>query len=290
LKNPEQYGKIKRPGRPLKLTVTAKRRLLREASKGKAGSKELQQQLQLNVTPRRVRQVLNKSNNLVYRARKKAPALTKQHKEKRLEWVKEKVSWTLGKWMTVIFSDENKFNLDGPDGIQCYWHDLRKEKQVFSKRPFGGGSVMIWGAFSANGKAELVIMEGRQNAQKYVEVLEKSMLPFAEDNHGQDFIFQQDNAAIHTARATKAWFEDKNITVLDWPAKSPDLNPIENLWGILSRHVYAQGRQFETKESLICCIKECWNEISLLTLNNLIYSMQNRCTEVLQNKGSPCNY
>jgi hypothetical protein len=83
-----------------------------------------------------------------------------------------------------------KFNLNGPDGIQCYWHDLRKEKQVFSKWPFGGGSVMIWGAFSANGKAELVIMEGCKNAQKYVEVLEKSVLPFAEDNQGQDFIFQ----------------------------------------------------------------------------------------------------
>ena len=49
---------------------------------------------------------------------------------------------------------------------------------------------MIWGAFSANGKAELVVIEGRQNAQKYVEVLETSLLPFAEVHHGLDFIFQ----------------------------------------------------------------------------------------------------
>ena len=66
--------------------------------------------------------------------------------------------------MTIIFSDEKKFNLDGPGGIHCYWHDLRKEEQVFYKRPFGGGSVMIWGAFSA----ELVVMERRRNVQKYV--------------------------------------------------------------------------------------------------------------------------
>ena len=86
-----------------------------------------------------------------------------------------------------------KFNLDG------YWYDLRKEEQVFSKRPFGGGSVMIWGSFSANSKAELVAMEGRQNAQKYAEVLETSLLHFAEVHRGQDFIFQRDNASIHTA-------------------------------------------------------------------------------------------
>ena len=70
-----------------------------------------------------------------------------------MEWVKQKVSWTLGKWMTIIFRDEKKFSLDGPNEIQCYWHDIRKEEQVFSKRPFGGGSVKIWRAFPANAKA-----------------------------------------------------------------------------------------------------------------------------------------
>ena len=106
------------------------------------------------------------------------------------------MEWTLGKWRLMIFSDEIKFNLYGSDGIQCYWHDLRKEEQVFSRRPLGGKSVMIWGAFSMNGKAELVVMEGRQNAQKYVEVLEMSLLPFAEVDHGQDFIFQRDTAFV----------------------------------------------------------------------------------------------
>ena len=81
----------------------------------------------------------------------------------------------MGKWTTIIFFDKKKFNLDGFDEIQCYWHDLRKEEQVFSKRPFGGGSVVIRGAFSANGKGELAVIEGRQNAQKYVEVLETKL-------------------------------------------------------------------------------------------------------------------
>ena len=81
--------------------------------------------------------------------------------------------------MTIIFTDEKKLNLNGPNGIQCYWHDLRKEEQVFPKRPFCGVSVMIWGALSTNGKTELVVIEERQKAQKFVEVLETSLFPFA---------------------------------------------------------------------------------------------------------------
>ena len=73
------------------------------------------------------------------------------------------------------FLMRKSFNLDEPDGSQCYWHDLRKEKQPFSKRPFGGGSVMVWGAFSASAKADLEVMEGKQNSARYINVLEKSL-------------------------------------------------------------------------------------------------------------------
>ena len=62
-------------------------------------------------------------------------------------------------------------------------------------------------------------------------------------------IFQQDNAAIHTSKLTKDWFKTKNIEVLDWPTKSPDLNPIENLWGIVSRRLHKNKCQFEDSEN-----------------------------------------
>ena len=93
--------------------------------------------------------------------------------------------------MIIIFSDEKKFNLDDPNEIQCYCRGLSKEEQVFSKRPFGGRSVMIRGAFSANGKAELVVMQGRQNAKKYVEMLETSPLLLAEVHHDRTSSFSK---------------------------------------------------------------------------------------------------
>ncbi len=55
------------------------------------------------------------------------------------------------------------------------------------------------------------------------------MFPSADKLYGDaDFIFQQDLAPAHTAKGTKSWFNDHGVTVLDWPANSPDLNPIEN--------------------------------------------------------------
>ena len=95
---------------------------------------------------------------------------------------------------------------------------------------------------------------------------------------------------IHTVKLTTKWLKDHNISTLSWPAKSPDLNPIENLWGILARKVYANGRWFEDKEMLWCAVKECWEAISIDMLLNLINLMNNRCVDVLQGKGSPYKY
>eukprot|EP00644_Phytophthora_capsici_P019735 jgi/Phyca11/132956/e_gw1.278.8.1 len=71
----------------------------------------------------------------------------------------------------------------------------------------------------------------------------------------ESFVFQHDNASIHSSGATKTFLEEGNVTPMTWSAKSPDLNPIENLWGVLARAVYADGRQFQTRDSLIATLK-----------------------------------
>ena len=156
-----------------------------------------------------------------------------------------------GFWRQVVFSDEKKFNLDGPDGLASYWHDLRGEEKVFSTRHQGGASLMLWGAISFYGTSHLVRIDGNMDSTLYCSVLEEDLLPFAAENLGEEWTFQQDGASCHRSNYTKNWLRSKNVKLLDWPAKSPDLNIIENVWGLLARRVYAHGRQFDKLEDLV---------------------------------------
>ncbi len=95
---------------------------------------------------------------------------------------------------------------------------------------------MICGAMSSAGVGPLCFLKTNVTAPIYQEILEHFMLPSADQRFKDaDLIFQQDLAPAHTAKNTKSWLNDHGVGVLDWPANSPDLNPIDNLWGIVKR-------------------------------------------------------
>jgi transposase len=77
---------------------------------------------------------------------------------------------------------------------------------------------------------------------------------------------------------------------MKWPARSPDLNPIENLWGIVSRSVYAGGRQYANVRELKSEILRCWENIPNQVIQNLILSMNKRVFEVIKNSGKGIKY
>ncbi len=91
-------------------------------------------------------------------------------------------------------------------------------------------SVMIWAAMSSAGVVPAVFSEVHSQRSHLPGNVIHLTLPSADKHYGDaDFIFQQDLAAVHTAKGTKSWFNDHGATVLDWTANSPDLNPIENI-------------------------------------------------------------
>lgn len=159
-------------------------------------------------------------------------------------------------WNDVVFTDEKMFNLDGPDRLDYYFHDLRKEERTLVRRQPGGSSATVWGAITSKGPVDLVILSGRQTSKDYLELLKPQKLKIIENLEQQSFIFQQDIAAIHIAKIIKEWFQLERMNILDWPALSPDLNIIENAWGWLSRTVYTGGKQFENVNELILSIKK----------------------------------
>ncbi len=135
----------------------------------------------------------------------------------------------------VAFSDESRFTLDGPDGLSAYWSDDRRPGRYHSTRRNNGGGVMVWGCFSYNGKSELAFISGNMDSSCYCATLETTYFPFIDAHHPRGAILQQDNAPCHTSHYTKEFFSDMDVRVLQWTSRSPDINPIENVWGLMAQ-------------------------------------------------------
>ena len=101
---------------------------------------------------------------------------------------------------------------------------------------YGGGSVMICGGISYNGKTDLRTVRGNLNAVRYcADIITPVIVPYIANGNAD--VLQQDNARCHTAGHTQNVLAASHINTLDWPAKSPDLSPIEHLWDYLGRTV-----------------------------------------------------
>ncbi len=192
------------------------------------------------------------------------PLLNHRQRQRCLTWAKEKKNWTVAQWSKVLFSDENKFCISFGNQGPRVW---RKSGEAHSPSCMKSSvkfpqSVMIWAAMSSAGVGPLCFLKSTVNAAIYQEILEHFMLPSADKLYGDaDFIFQQDLAPAHTAKGTKSWFNDHGVGVLDWPANSPDLNPIENLWGIVKRKM--RDTRPNNADDLKATIKATWASIHL---------------------------
>ncbi|KAI5695706.1 hypothetical protein M8J75_002280 [Diaphorina citri] len=153
---------------------------------------------------------------------------------------------------------------------------------------------MIWGGISYQAKTELVFIpcgvHGGLTSERYVEeVVTDHVLPFV-PLIGENFVLMHDNARPHTGRCVREFLEEVNIPTLDWPAVSPDMNPIEHLWDQFKRRVRARVPAPQTVAELKMALEEEWEAIPQTSVQTLIRSMRNRLEAVIRARGGNTKY
>ena len=208
-----------------------------------------------------------KQLGFVYTHAKQAILLTRKYKQRRealaKQWLKDSQPWNI-----TVFSDEKKFNLDGPDNWSTYTDEGRK---LYRKKwQMGGASVMVWAMLLPILTLHTERLGGSIDSDLYVQML-SSVVPILNNLLGRDsYIFQQDNAPIRTSERVRDFYVEAEVRVLEWPARSPDLNIIGNVWSMLSSIVYV-GKQFSSTNDL-------WNAIQEAT-----FGLMFKKSEQLQN-------
>lgn len=257
-------------------------------------SKEIKERFDISVSRYTISRVLKKKG-FKSAEKKEKPQLSKKNVKARFDFAKAHQDWTLDDWKRVIFSDETKINRFNSDGRTWYWSkdpSVLNEKSVKPTVKYGGGGVMMWGCMTSEGVGFCCKIDSTLDQYLYKNILEDELMQSIE-YYGLDpskVIFQHDNDPKHTAKSIKEWLKDQEFGVMNWPAQSPDLNPIEHLWF----HVKKTLNQFENPASGINelweRVKKIWNEISPEICSNLIESMPNRINAVLKAKGKWTKY
>lgn len=220
--------------------------------------------------------------------------LTLTHRMARKKWCLEHANWTNQQWSNVLFTDESRFSLENDSRRVRIWRTAGEqylEECIQEKSAFGGGSIMVWGGISIDGRTELVILDsGTINGLSYRnKILQHHVTNYA-GAIGNSFILMDDNARPHRARMCNEYLENNGIERMEWPAYSPDLNPIEHVWDMLGRRVAARITPPRSLSELPKALLEEWENLSQELINSLILGLNQRCHVCLSVKGGHIPY
>ena len=252
-------------------------------------TKMISEQKGRSVSPRTVSRELHNAG-LRSGSKKKKPMISQKNKKERLAFAKAHQDWSVDDWKRVIFSDETKINRFGSDGRSWTWFregESLQPKNVQQTVKHGGGSLMVWGCITSGGVGYLTEIEGIMDQHLYKEILAGELADTIEYNEldEEKVIFQHDNDPKHTAKSVTQYLSEQEFRVMNWPAQSPDLNPIENCWSYVKQKLYSYPKPASGLIELWERMEEEWEKIPKEYIENLYLSMNRRMKACIKAKG-----
>ncbi|KAJ1302343.1 hypothetical protein OPQ81_001158 [Rhizoctonia solani] len=289
------YSNRARSGHPRKLRLADAKFIALSLSRNRlATAAQLRRDYYPHVSTETVRRCLRDLGIKNY-ARRRIPLLTKRHLKARRDWAQDHATWSARDWRRVMFSDESKFDVYGSDGpLRCWRRPGLALNPHYTRKmvKHGGGNIMVWGCITAEGVGQLHHIEGRLTAIRYTEILEDKLLETFREHSLPPChtIFQHDNDPKHTAIHTRNWITEHRLSLLPWPANSPDMNPIENVWDYLDRQIRMHPHLPRNAKELWEVLQEEWECIPQSFIDKLYDSMVDRVDELIAQKGGNTRY
>lgn len=253
-------------------------------------SREMESFARQQVSARTVRRRLQQHGLSARRPWLRLP-LTLRHRQERLQWCDQRRTWTR-EWHHVIFTDESRFCIQDHDGRIRVWRH-RGERALpacIGHRHTGpSAGVMVWGAIGYTSRSPLVRITGTLNSNRYIsDVLRPVALPYLRGL--PNALFQQDNARPHVARTVLNFLDTEQVRLLPWPARSPDLSPIENVWSMVAERLARHHSPSTTVDELWHSVEAAWTEIPVHAIQSLFDSMPRRINAVIAARGGCSGY
>lgn len=246
--------------------------------------------LKLHVDDRTVRRRLNEMGLLGRVARSEFP-FTPKHMADRLSFAQAHLGWTDNDWKQVVFADETFLGLGNegqvwvqrPAGKAYDKEYMKHQKRNFAER------VGFYSFFSYHGVGPAHVYAWNMNEYLYRAALDDLLNPYFKQNRTRGLkYYLHDNAKYHASHFTQNWFADKPIECIKLPARSPDLNPTENLWSELKRRIAEY--QPTTIEEIIEIAWQEWPQIEQSLCAKLVKSMPERMQAVIAAEGHMTRY
>ena len=212
--------------------------------------------------------------------------ISEVNKEKRVEWCLDRVIAGDLDLNDVIWTDECSVQLESHR--KTMYHKQGEPSRMVS-RPKYPPKVHVWAGISARGATSVVIFTGVLTATRYNDILEAALIPLIEEHYPEQHRFQQDNDPKHTSRWAQNYFEEKNINWWCTPPSSPDLNPIENVWGSMKNYLRTHAKPKNTEE-LRAAIKEFWKTLTPSVCKCYIGHLRRVIPKVIEVDGAPSGY